>query len=171
MLDLDLVDRVSRELYWDPSIDSAAVAISAEGGRVTLRGTVGGVHERHWVKEAVERVPGVDAVENHLQVRHLTRRGRRDAELRGRVLQELMLSTVIPSTVDAYATQGFVTLTGSAQRQPIREAAERLARNVPGVTGILDEIVIQQPEPTADELAADAQAAAVSRRAVADGTK
>src|SRR5215468_9636131 len=98
MLDTDLIDRVARELYWDPSVDEDVIAVSAENGVVVLRGTVGGLRERRWVEDAVNRVPGPLYVENRLQVRHLTRRGRVDAGVRGRVLQAFVLSAVVPST-------------------------------------------------------------------------
>jgi osmotically-inducible protein OsmY len=153
MLDTDLIDRVVHELYWDPSVDEAAIAVSAENGVVVVRGTVGGVRERRWVEDAVKRVPGLRFVENRLHVRPLTRRGRSDARIRGRVIQALVLSAVVPSTVDAYVRTGFVTLTGTALRQFVRDEAERIVLSVERVTGVMDEIVLEEPEPTADEIA------------------
>jgi osmotically-inducible protein OsmY len=41
MSDYDLELSVSEELGWDPKVDSGAIAVSADGGDVTLRGTVG----------------------------------------------------------------------------------------------------------------------------------
>ena len=146
MLDKDLLDRVVEELYWDPSVDHAAIAVFAENGTVTLRGTVGSLAERRWTKEAADRVAGVRAVRARLNVRHLTRHGRADAEVRGPVLQALMLSDVVPPTLDAWVTKGFVTLTGTVTRQAERDEAKALATAVPGVTGILDETTLSRPE-------------------------
>src|SRR5262249_34413840 len=36
----DLVTSVTEELYWDPKLDSSAIAVSANNGAVTLRGAV-----------------------------------------------------------------------------------------------------------------------------------
>ena len=145
MLDMDLFERVVQELYWDPSVDEPAVAVFAEAGAVTLRGTVGNLAERRWTKDAAHRVAGVDSVHNHLNVRHLTRHGRIDAELRARVLQALMLSDDVPATVDAWVERGFVTLTGSVTHQSERDVAKVLAETIPGVTGLLDETLLKRP--------------------------
>jgi osmotically-inducible protein OsmY len=145
ILDTDLINRVIHELYWDPSIDQAAIAVSAADGAVTLRGTVGGLAERRWTKQAAARVAGVRFIHDHLVVGHLSCRGHVDARLRGRVLQAFVLSSAIPATLDAWVTRKFVTLTGSVTRQLQREEAKALALSVPGVTGILDETLLERP--------------------------
>jgi osmotically-inducible protein OsmY len=144
MLDTDLFERVVQELYWDPSVDDAAIAVFAEDGTVTLRGTVGSLAQRRWTKEAAERVAGVDSVHDHLDVRRLSHRGREDAKLRGRVLQKVVLSAKVPSTLDAWVDKGFVTLTGSVTRQSQRDEAKSLAESIPGVTGLLDETLLKR---------------------------
>ena len=48
---------------------------------------------------------------------------RDDEDLRGDVLETLMLEGSVPMTVDAQARDGFVTLTGTAQWHYQREAA------------------------------------------------
>jgi osmotically-inducible protein OsmY len=37
---------VTNELAWDPKIDSEAIAVSADDGVVTLRGTVGSFRQK-----------------------------------------------------------------------------------------------------------------------------
>jgi osmotically-inducible protein OsmY len=54
--------------------------------------------------------------------------------------------------VDGHVRKGFVTLTGRALRQVVRDEAERIVLSVEGVTGVIDEIVLEEPEPTADEI-------------------
>jgi osmotically-inducible protein OsmY len=46
----ELVNDVRDELYWDPKIDNSAIAVSADDGRVTLRGTVGSLREKRNAK-------------------------------------------------------------------------------------------------------------------------
>jgi hypothetical protein len=43
----------------------------------------------------------VERVENDLRVRLMSADGRQDADLRGDVLQALMLDTLVPKTIDA----------------------------------------------------------------------
>src|SRR6266516_4654309 len=68
----ELVTHVSDELYWDPKLSEDSVAVSADDGAVTLRGTVGSLHEKREAKKAAERVHGVTSVTNELQVRLMT---------------------------------------------------------------------------------------------------
>ena len=78
---------------------------------------------------------GVTEVDNQLQVRVLAGSRRDDADLRGDVLQALMLDSLVPMTVDAKVRDGYVTLTGTADWQYQRDEAEFLTAGVPGVLG------------------------------------
>jgi osmotically-inducible protein OsmY len=140
MTDDQLQADVAAELSWDPKVDGKAIAVSADGGTVTLRGTVGSPREKHEAGKAARRVHGVTGVRNELSVRRLDDSRRDDAELRGDVLQALMLDSVIPTTVDARVRDGLVTLTGTADWQHQRDEAELMAGSVPGVSGIHNDI-------------------------------
>ena len=48
----DLQLDVAAELSWDPKVDSQAIAVSADDGTVTLRGTVGNLREPDLVEAA-----------------------------------------------------------------------------------------------------------------------
>jgi osmotically-inducible protein OsmY len=131
---------VAAELFWDPKVGSAAIAVSTNGGIITLRGTVGSLREKREAKKAAERVYGVTAVNDELRVRVLDKDRREDTELRGDILQALILDGLIPTTVDARVTGGFVTLTGTATWQYQRDEAKFIVANVPGVFAIEDQI-------------------------------
>lgn len=138
---------VGAELFWDPKVGSAAVAVSANGGVVTLRGSVGSLREKREAKRAAERVYGVTAVNDELRVRIVDKDRREDTELRGDILHALLLDGLIPTTVDARVTGGFVTLTGTARWQYQRDEAKFIVANVPGVFGIEDQIkLITSPD-------------------------
>ena len=154
----DLVRDVSDELFWDPKVDSAAIAVSADDGRITLRGTVGSLHEKREAKKAAERVFGVISVDNQLQVRLLDDRKRGDAELRGDVLQALMLNSLVPSTIDAKVDDGFVTLTGTAHWQYQRDEADHVASSIVGALDVFNEIELK-PEPSAHDVKKDIKGA------------
>ena len=145
-LELDVKD----ELFWDPKIDSAAVAVSADDGEVTLRGTVGSFRQKREARKAAERVWGVIDVNNELKVRILTEQRREDADLRGDVLQALMLDSLVPTTIDAKVEYGYVTLTGNADWQYQRDEAEFIAGNIIGVTGVENDVYLNvlQPSPS-----------------------
>ncbi len=148
----ELEGHVSDELFWDPKIDSEAVAVSTDDGTVTLRGTVGSFRQKREAKTATERVYGVKRVNNDLDVRILTDRRRDDADLRGDVLQALMLDDLVPADIDASVEEGFVTLTGSAQWQYQRDEAEFITANIVGVADIDNDIDIVPPTPSGKDV-------------------
>jgi osmotically-inducible protein OsmY len=147
----DLTADVNEELFWDPKLDNAAVAVSANDGRITLRGSVGSLREKREAQKAAQRVYGVISVDNQLQVQLMNDQKRSDAELRGDVLQALMLDSLVPSTIDATVTDGYVTLTGTATWQYERDEADYVASNIVGALDVFDEIQIS-PSPKAGDV-------------------
>jgi osmotically-inducible protein OsmY len=152
MSDEGLRNNVIDELSWDPKVDSEEIAVAAEDGVVTLRGTVGSLRAKREATKAAERIYGVKSVDNKLEVRLLGDAARDDAELRGDVLQALMLDAVVPSTIEATIDDGYVRLSGTAQWKYERDEAERVAGNVRGVVGVWDDVELLGPEPDAHEL-------------------
>jgi osmotically-inducible protein OsmY len=150
--DTDLTANVSDELFWDPKIDNSSIAVSASDGTITLRGTVGSLREKREAQKAAQRVTGVVSVDNKLQVKLMNDEKRADAELRGDVLQALMLDSLVPTTVDAKVDDGFVTLTGAADWQYQRDEAEFVASNIVGTLDVFDEIELEHPTPKAGDV-------------------
>ena len=169
MKDDDLKSHVAAEFSWDPRVDSDAIEVSAVSGTVTLRGIVASLRLKRAGGEAAARVRGVTRVANELRVQIPDTDLRDDEDLRGDVLEALMLDSSVPMTVNAQARDGLVILTGTAQWHYQREAAEIRTANVPGVAGIDNAITLTQ---TSDARAArDAISAAFRRDAAleADG--
>ncbi len=134
--------------------------MSADDGMITLRGTVGSFRQKRDAKKAAERVHGVVYVDNELSVRILTKSRRADADLRGDVLQAMLLDSLIPTTVDAKIQDGYVTLSGGVDWQYQRDEATFVAGNVLGVTGVDNEILVGGDDAhTAGEVSDDIQKA------------
>jgi osmotically-inducible protein OsmY len=139
---------VEEELFWDPRVDNEAIAVSTDAGYVTLRGTVGSFREKREAANAAKRVYGVTSVDNELSVRLLDDERRDDADVRGGVLQALMLDAAVPTTIDASVKDGIVTLTGTAPYNYQRAEAAFVAGNVPGVIGVDDQVELTIADPT-----------------------
>jgi osmotically-inducible protein OsmY len=153
MPDIPLTEAVNEELLWDPRVDPVEIAAEADyNGHVTLRGTVGSFRQKHEARRAAERVVGVTKVKNDLRIQILDVDRRVDSDVRGAVLQVLMLDSLVPSTIDAKVKDGFVTLTGSASWQFERDEAEMVAMNVIGVTGLEDEVYLTGELPDAYDI-------------------
>jgi osmotically-inducible protein OsmY len=144
MSDDDLRRRVTAELSEDPRVNGETPQVSAVGATVTLRGTVASLRAKRAAGRAVARVRGVALIANELRVRLPAADCRDDEDLRGDVLEALMLDISVPMTVDARVRDGFVTLTGTVEWHCEREAAEARTANVPGVAGIDNAIALTQ---------------------------
>jgi len=165
MMNHELERSVRDELLWDPMIDSDAIAVStADDGTVTLRGTVGSYLDKSIAASDAKRVFGVTAVDNELDVKLATYRD--DDELRGEILQALMLNSLVPSTIDATVDDGFVTLTGTADWQFQRDEAEDVASSIVGVLDVDDDVTLTR-KPSAIGIS-DSIAAAFKRNAGID---
>jgi osmotically-inducible protein OsmY len=164
MRDDDLRRQVAAEMLWDPQVDSEAIEVSAAGGTVTLRGTVASLRLKRAGGRAAARVRGVTWVANVLKVQLSDADRRSDEDLRGDVLEALMLDVSVPMTIDVQARDGFVTLTGTAAWHYQREAAESRTAEVPGVAGIDNAITLTQASEARDT--ADAISDAWRRDAV-----
>jgi osmotically-inducible protein OsmY len=68
MNDTTLADAVRTELQWDPKVDPAHIGVSAVDGAVTLTGYVASFPQEHAAVHAAERVHGVRAVADELDV-------------------------------------------------------------------------------------------------------
>lgn len=142
---------VSDELHWDPKIDDSAIAVAADEGVVTLRGTVGSFRQKRDATKDAQSIYGVKSVKNELEVRILNNDRRADADLRGDVLQALVLDGMVPSTIDAKVDDGKVTLTGTALWRFQRDEAESVAGNV-GVISVENDVDLVPPGPSANDV-------------------
>jgi osmotically-inducible protein OsmY len=144
MTDDELRRQVAAELSWDPQVDSEVIDVSAGSGTVTLHGTVDSLRQKRAGGKAAARVRGVIRVVNELRVRIPDGDQRDDDDLRGDVLEALMLDGSVPMTVDAQAGDGLVILTGTTQWHYQREEAESRTAEVPGVACIDNAITLAQ---------------------------
>jgi osmotically-inducible protein OsmY len=164
----DLVANVNDELFWDPKVDNAAIAVTADKGAITLRGTVGSLREKREAKKAAQRVFGVISVDDKLQVRLLDSSRRADADLRGDVLRAMSLDSLVPQSVDAKVSDGFVTLSGAVDWQFQRDEADYVASNIVGLLDVFNEIEIRNPTPNSYDVKASIKKA-LKRNAGVDG--
>ena len=147
LTDTPLADAVLASLDLDPRIpDSLEIAVDADGGTVTLRGTVESFRQRRAAGDDANEVEGVYDVDNQLNV-SLTGADRRDDdEIRGIALQILMWDVDVPSdAVDVKVDDGWVTLTGNVSYQFESNAAYEDVAGLFGVVGVTNEIRVTNP--------------------------
>jgi osmotically-inducible protein OsmY len=108
------------------------VAVLCEDGVVTLRGTVGSFGQRLAAVRDARKVPGVDIVDDQIEVRILDPDGRADAD-------------VPAELIEVKVTDGLVTLTGEVSYQFQSDAAYNDVADVFGVIGITNDIRVVNP--------------------------
>ena len=147
LTDTSMADAVMANLDLDPRIPaSLEVAVAADDGIVTLRGTVERFSQRRAAAQDARKVDGVDDVDNQLKV-SLTGADRRDDdEIRGAALQGLIWDVEVPSDfVDVKVDDGWVTLTGDVSYQFESDAAYADVGSLYGVLGVTNKIVVSNP--------------------------
>ena len=142
-----LEDEVIDSLELDPRIpDSIEIAVSADGGIVTLRGTVESFRQRRAAVEDARKIDGVYEVFDELKVNLLGSDRRDDDEIRGAALQVLIWDVEVPSdSVDVKVKDGWATLNGDVSYQFESDAAYDDVSSLYGVCGITNEIRVVNP--------------------------
>jgi osmotically-inducible protein OsmY len=132
-----LADEVLASLALDPRIpESTEIAVQADEGIVTLRGTVESFGQRRAAYE----------VDDQLKVNLLGKDRRDDDEIRGAALQILIWDTEVPSdVVDVKVEDGWVTLKGEVSYQFESDAAYDDVATLYGVIGVTNEIRVINP--------------------------
>lgn len=137
-----IIGEIHAALERHPGIPHPAdVAVSLREGTVTLRGSVGSLHQRHAAVKVAKSVVGVGDVEDELSFDPRDRTD--DDELRGLALQALMSNDRVPADrIEATVANGWLTLKGEVKHQSESDAAFDAVRRLPGIGGITNKIVV-----------------------------
>jgi osmotically-inducible protein OsmY len=117
-----LRDAVARELEKDPEVSARHISVTAIDGAVTLGGHVGAIHEKHVAVRAAERVEGVRAVADDVEVRPTSLHERPDDEIAEEIAHLRGWRTQIPDSVAVRVSEGRVILHGQVESTSQREA-------------------------------------------------
>lgn len=148
--DTQIRDDVLAELRWDPAVNPTDVGVIVKDGNVTLTGHLSSFAQKYAAERAVQRVIGVRGVAVELDVRLPSSHQRTDAEIAAAVERAIEWHTLIPTEkVHPKVEKGWVTLSGEAEWDYQRRAAEGAVRNLLGVTGVTNLITVK-PRVKAD---------------------
>lgn len=139
----DLRQDVIDELAWDTSLDVPGIGVAVHEGAVTLTGHVRSYAEKRAAEKAAKRVQGVDAVANELEVRLPSSLRKDDTDIATAAAEAIRWSTPVPRTVSATVEHGWLTLEGEVEWAFQRRAAENAVRDLAGVRGITNLVVVK----------------------------
>jgi osmotically-inducible protein OsmY len=144
--DLALRGRIIEALADAPHVDVAEIAVEChDDGDVVLRGSVVNLLQRAEAVRTARGVPGVRAVDDQMRTRPVGAGHRTAAETEAAVLDALILDDAVPAygvDVDVDVDGTKVTLCGGVDIASQRDAAERIARQVPGVSEVRNRLKI-----------------------------
>jgi osmotically-inducible protein OsmY len=141
--DAEIERDVSRELEWDPRVDSSEIIVKVKHGVVTLLGAVDSHAKRLAACHAAHSVMGVNDVADELQVKPAIR-SRTDVEVAKAVRHALEWDVYVPdSQIQSTVSDGWVTLEGEVDHGYQREDAARAVERLIGVRGVTNKIVFK----------------------------
>jgi osmotically-inducible protein OsmY len=165
--DAEIQRDVREELSWDPRVDVTEVGITVRDGAVALAGRVSAYGEKLAAVRAAERVHGVRAVADELEVQLSPSSVRDDSDVATSIAHVIDYNTALPEgAIKARVDDGYVTLEGEVEWPYQREAAEKAIRHITGVRGVANLVSVRR-RATAVEVD-QAISAAFARNAVLD---
>jgi osmotically-inducible protein OsmY len=139
--DKELQKQVMDELSWEPSVNAAEIGVASDSGVVMLSGTVQSYSEKWAAERAAERVKGVKAVTDEIQVRILGDFQRTDADIARAATNNLEWHASVPhDRIKVLVENGWVTLDGTVEYHFQKAEAQRVVRNLLGVKGVINRI-------------------------------
>jgi osmotically-inducible protein OsmY len=142
--DSELQRAITDELTWDPSIAEAGIGVAVRDGVVTLTGHVASYAQKLAAEHAVERIAGVRAFADALEVRLPAEHERSDTAIALAAAAALRWNILVPDeSITAKVVDGWVTLEGTATWQYQRAAAAEAVRHLTGVRGVTNAIAVR----------------------------
>jgi osmotically-inducible protein OsmY len=142
---------VLTELKWEGRIHPNEIGVSVHDGIVTLTGLVDSYAKRFAAEDATQRVHGVRALANDIEIRLPLDTERSDSDLAAAILHALAWDAFVPTDkLEISVTHGWVALKGEVPRQYQKLDAERVVRRMAGVRGLTNLIAVQACVTPAD---------------------
>ena len=146
-----LREYVIAELADEPALNAAEISVSAKHGIVTLAGYVNTYTQKWLAEKTVKRIYGVKGLAIELEVRLPPFARRSDPEIAEAALNALRWNSAVPQNLITLSVeQGWITLDGSVDWKFQKDAAEHAVRDITGVNGVTNLLVIKPRATPAD---------------------
>lgn len=144
MNDSELRKHILDELEFDPSLDAAHIGVAVENGVATLTGHVASYAQKYNAERATQRVKGVRAVAQEIEVRLPSASPTDDDQVAKRALDIIAWDTTLPANaIKVKVERGWVTLSGTVDWHHQRSGCESAVRRLAGVIGVANLIELR----------------------------
>ncbi len=141
---VQLQQDVLDELQYEPTVDPAEIGITTNDGIVTLSGKVKSLAEKWSAVRAAERVGGVKAVVDEINVELPFSYRRTDEDIARAVVTALQWDVLVPEDrVKVHVEHGWIILKGTVDYRYQQIAAENAIRSLAGVKGITNHVKVK----------------------------
>lgn len=144
--DIELREDVQAELDWDPRFDSRDIGTAAKDGVVTLTGKVSTYAEKNAAEEAAQKVAGVRAIANDIEVDLHDSAKRSDSDIAAAALAAIESNVALPANdIKVIVREGWITFEGEVSLRFQADMAEQAVQNLWGVKGVFNNLVLKAP--------------------------
>jgi osmotically-inducible protein OsmY len=143
--DQEIAEAIRNVLASDRQVSRTPIHVAVENGMVTLKGQVPFLSIKRQAEQDVNNTLGVRSVENLIEVRSETSLS--DADLRAQIIAALSRDPVLKKFgLEVSVRKRTALLTGTVESVYERNLAENVSSRVPGLNGLLNQIVFSTPE-------------------------
>jgi osmotically-inducible protein OsmY len=141
----ELQEDVQNAIKWEPLIHAAEIGVIAEDGMVTLTGFVDNYSKKTEAENAAKKVAGVKVLVEKIEVKFHTNWAKKDDNDIGKeVVEAFNMNWQIPNDkIKVKVENGWLTLEGTVIWNYQKEAAFNAVKNLTGVIGVSNNIIIQ----------------------------
>jgi osmotically-inducible protein OsmY len=142
--DEEIQQDVMAEIRWDARLQPNEIGVAAQGGIVTLTGWADTFIKKWAAERDAQRVSGVRAVANDVEVRLPSSAERSDVDIAAAATRAMEWDALVPTDrIEVTLSNGWITLRGDLGWEYQRRAAERAVRGLSGVRGVTNLIAVR----------------------------
>jgi hyperosmotically inducible periplasmic protein len=149
----DRIDSSFKKTYvYKTYLKDEHIKISSRDGVVTLSGSVADENHKPMAQDVAEALPGVTSVDNQITVKGEQPAESSDTWISMKVKAALLYRRNVSGTkTEVYVKDGIVTLKGVAADQAQKDLTTEYAKDIDGVKGVENQIVVTKNLETIDE--------------------
>jgi osmotically-inducible protein OsmY len=141
----ELQKDVQEAIKWEPLLKAAEIGVTAKNGVITLTGVVNSFAKKSEAEMAAKNVAGVKAVVEKIELKFGTDRTKKeDHEIATEVINAIKWNWQVPNDkIKVKVEKGWITLEGDVKWNFQKQAAGNAVKNLLGVTGIFNNLVVK----------------------------